>query len=217
MSSATDQYIKLVPLSWSELARRTWREVIEDDVLGLAAQLSYYFFVVLFPANLFLLVVDDDGHEVRDDRRRTDDGGRPARDRKIWRLAGSDTRGLQRHRPAWSSHRPRPGENTRSSSSSTPRATEDRSISHSQTVDRQNGQKDIYLGKDLPQLAHSSVRTRSRSRTIFWRGALRLTHTTCKQNRASVPPVQTCPARDQEPAERAARTASNLHFELPST
>jgi hypothetical protein len=37
---ATDEYIDFVPLSWSELARRTWREVIEDDVLGLAAQLS---------------------------------------------------------------------------------------------------------------------------------------------------------------------------------
>ena len=46
-----------MPLSWSELARRTWREVIEDDVLGLAAQLSYYFFLALFPAILFLLAV----------------------------------------------------------------------------------------------------------------------------------------------------------------
>jgi Virulence factor BrkB len=46
-----------VPLSWSELARRTWREVIDDDVLGLAAQLSYYFFLALFPAILFLLAV----------------------------------------------------------------------------------------------------------------------------------------------------------------
>jgi membrane protein len=47
----------LVPLSWSELAHRTWREVIDDDVLGLAAQLSYYFFLALFPAILFLLAV----------------------------------------------------------------------------------------------------------------------------------------------------------------
>jgi membrane protein len=47
----------LVPLSWSELARRTCREVVEDDVLGLAAQLSYYFFLALFPAILFLLAV----------------------------------------------------------------------------------------------------------------------------------------------------------------
>ena len=46
-----------MPLSWSELARRTWREVFEDDVLGLAAQLSYYFFLALFPAILFLLAV----------------------------------------------------------------------------------------------------------------------------------------------------------------
>ena len=46
-----------MPLSWSELARRTWREVIDDDVLGLAAQLSYYFFLALLPAILFLLAV----------------------------------------------------------------------------------------------------------------------------------------------------------------
>src|SRR6201988_3271017 len=46
-----------VPLSWSELARRTWREVVEDDVLGLAAQLSYYFFLALFPAILFVLAL----------------------------------------------------------------------------------------------------------------------------------------------------------------
>src|SRR5688572_943024 len=46
-----------MPLSWPELARRTWREVVDDDVLGLAAQLSYYFFLALFPAILFLLAV----------------------------------------------------------------------------------------------------------------------------------------------------------------
>ena len=44
-------------LAWSELARRTWREVGDDDVLGLAAQLSYYFFLALFPAILFLLAL----------------------------------------------------------------------------------------------------------------------------------------------------------------
>jgi membrane protein len=44
-------------LSWSELARRTWKEVVDDDVLGLAAQLSYYFFLALFPAILFLLAL----------------------------------------------------------------------------------------------------------------------------------------------------------------
>ena len=57
VSHATDEYIDYVPLSWFELARRTWREVVEDDVLGLAAQLSYYFFLALFPALLFLLAV----------------------------------------------------------------------------------------------------------------------------------------------------------------
>lgn len=44
-------------LSWTELARRTWREVVDDDVFGLAAQLSYYFFLALFPAILFLLAL----------------------------------------------------------------------------------------------------------------------------------------------------------------
>jgi membrane protein len=46
-----------LPISWAELTRRTWREVIDDDVLGLAAQLSYYFFLALFPAILFLLAL----------------------------------------------------------------------------------------------------------------------------------------------------------------
>lgn len=49
--------LETVPVSWTELARRTWREVIEDDVAGLAAQLSYYFFLALFPAILFLLAL----------------------------------------------------------------------------------------------------------------------------------------------------------------
>jgi membrane protein len=49
--------LETVSLAWSELARRTWREVVDDDVLGLAAQLSYYFFLALFPAILFLLAL----------------------------------------------------------------------------------------------------------------------------------------------------------------
>ena len=44
-------------MSWSELGRRTWREALDDDVPGLAAQLSYYFFLALFPALLFLLAL----------------------------------------------------------------------------------------------------------------------------------------------------------------
>jgi membrane protein len=46
---------KTTSISWTELAKRTWSEVIDDDVLGLSAQLSYYFFLALFPAILFLL------------------------------------------------------------------------------------------------------------------------------------------------------------------
>lgn len=49
--------LETLPVSWSELLRRTWREIIDDDVLGLAAQLSYYFFLALFPAILFLLAL----------------------------------------------------------------------------------------------------------------------------------------------------------------
>lgn len=46
-----------LPVSWTELIRRTWNESIEDDILGLAAQMSYYFFLALFPAILFLLAL----------------------------------------------------------------------------------------------------------------------------------------------------------------
>lgn len=52
-----DGVLETVSLSWTELARRTWREVVDDDVVGLAAQLSYYFFLALFPAILFLLAL----------------------------------------------------------------------------------------------------------------------------------------------------------------
>jgi membrane protein len=46
-----------VPISWTDLARRTGREVLADDCLGLAAQLAYYFFLALFPALLFLVAI----------------------------------------------------------------------------------------------------------------------------------------------------------------
>jgi membrane protein len=46
-----------VPISWTELAKRTGREVLADDCLGLAAQLAFYFFLALFPALLFLAAV----------------------------------------------------------------------------------------------------------------------------------------------------------------
>ncbi len=49
--------LETVTVPWRELVRRTWSEVLEDDVLGMAAQLSYYFFLALFPALLFLLAL----------------------------------------------------------------------------------------------------------------------------------------------------------------
>ncbi len=50
-------YVFAISVSWLELVRRTWRELNDDDVLGLAAQLSFYFFLALFPAILFLLAL----------------------------------------------------------------------------------------------------------------------------------------------------------------
>ncbi|MDT7780072.1 MAG: rane protein [Acidobacteriota bacterium] len=41
-------------LSWKELAKRVYAETTDDDILGRAAQLSYYFLLALFPALLFL-------------------------------------------------------------------------------------------------------------------------------------------------------------------
>jgi membrane protein len=46
-----------LPLSWQELTRRTYQKATEDNFLDLAAQLSYYFFLALFPAILFLLAL----------------------------------------------------------------------------------------------------------------------------------------------------------------
>lgn len=44
-------------MPWADLMRRTGKEALDDDVLGLAAQLAYYFFLALFPAILFLLAL----------------------------------------------------------------------------------------------------------------------------------------------------------------
>ena len=43
------------PLPWSELIRRTVREIFDDNCPGLAAQLAFYLFLALFPALLFLV------------------------------------------------------------------------------------------------------------------------------------------------------------------
>lgn len=42
-------------LGWFDLAKRTVRDSVKDDVFGLAAQLAYYFFLALFPALLCLI------------------------------------------------------------------------------------------------------------------------------------------------------------------
>ena len=39
-----------IPLSWSELIKRTVKEVQQDNCLGLAAQLAFYFLLALVPA-----------------------------------------------------------------------------------------------------------------------------------------------------------------------
>src|SRR5215213_8811598 len=46
-----------VPLTWTEIFKRTAAEVMADNCLGLAAQLAYYFFLALFPALLFLVAI----------------------------------------------------------------------------------------------------------------------------------------------------------------
>src|SRR5215211_4326036 len=46
--------LSLGGLSWTELGKRVYAEVLDDDVLGRSAQLSYYFLLALFPALLFI-------------------------------------------------------------------------------------------------------------------------------------------------------------------
>ncbi len=44
-----------IPLTWTELVKRTAGEVSKDDVLGLAAQLAFYFLLALVPAIVCVL------------------------------------------------------------------------------------------------------------------------------------------------------------------
>ena len=44
-----------VPLSWGELSKRTFRAISEDNCLGLAAQLAFYFLLALVPALVFVV------------------------------------------------------------------------------------------------------------------------------------------------------------------
>jgi membrane protein len=46
-----------IPITWSELVKRTFKEFNEDDCLGLAAQLAYYLLLALVPAIVFLVAL----------------------------------------------------------------------------------------------------------------------------------------------------------------
>src|SRR3954464_15584484 len=46
-----------IPISWSELFKRTIKETSADDGLGLAAQLAFYFLFALVPAIVFLVAL----------------------------------------------------------------------------------------------------------------------------------------------------------------
>ena len=46
-----------VPIPWPEVAKRTLKEIGDDNCLGLAAQLAFYFLMALFPALLFLVAL----------------------------------------------------------------------------------------------------------------------------------------------------------------
>jgi membrane protein len=46
-----------IPLTWGELVQRTYKEMNEDDVLGLAAQLAYYTLLALVPAIVAVVAI----------------------------------------------------------------------------------------------------------------------------------------------------------------
>ena len=46
-----------IPISWGELFKRTLKETSADNVLGLAAQLAYYFLLALVPAVVFVVAL----------------------------------------------------------------------------------------------------------------------------------------------------------------
>ena len=44
-------------VSWKDILRRTFKEANQDDILGRSAQLSYYFFLALFPMLISIIAV----------------------------------------------------------------------------------------------------------------------------------------------------------------
>lgn len=57
MPQASTSPWKLGGLTTTELAKRTWSEMLRDDVFGRAAQLAYYFLLAMFPALFFLVSI----------------------------------------------------------------------------------------------------------------------------------------------------------------
>ena len=45
------------PTRWTDIVKRTIHEIGDDNCLGLAAQLAFYFLLALFPAVLFLVAL----------------------------------------------------------------------------------------------------------------------------------------------------------------
>ena len=46
-----------IPITWADLFKRTAKETSEDNVLGLGAQLAYYFLLALVPALVFVVAL----------------------------------------------------------------------------------------------------------------------------------------------------------------
>ena len=46
-----------ISLTWTDLIKKTYSEIVKDNVLGLAAQLAYYFLLGLVPAIVFVLAL----------------------------------------------------------------------------------------------------------------------------------------------------------------
>jgi membrane protein len=47
--------VKPPSISWFQIFKRTWKEADRDDILGRAAELSYYFFLSLFPLMICII------------------------------------------------------------------------------------------------------------------------------------------------------------------
>ena len=53
-------------VGWWTILKRTFKEVVDDNCLGLSAQLAYYFFLSLFPTLLVVVTLTSFFHRVWD-------------------------------------------------------------------------------------------------------------------------------------------------------